>query len=182
MGIFITALAYSLTAAVLIIIHEAGHYLAGRIAGIPAHAIRIRLITFPQHVALLDREGWVSPSDYRRYVSATDRYLHTSGSVFAFIAGGPLFETAVVAIACTIAIALGYPKPAFVIASVALGLQLVYFLLFDLVLSWLKNVPAGDAAGLWVLSRIGAISVMLGIFATLGGLFWFSYSAYLEAA
>ena len=38
----------------LIAVHEAGHYLAGLTAGIPAAAMRIRLPTFPQHVALRD--------------------------------------------------------------------------------------------------------------------------------
>jgi hypothetical protein len=38
----------------LIAVHETGHYIAGLTAGIPATAMKIRLLTFPQHVALRD--------------------------------------------------------------------------------------------------------------------------------
>ena len=48
--ILFTILAFVFT---LIAVHEAGHYLAGLTAGIPASVMKIRLLTFPQHVALL---------------------------------------------------------------------------------------------------------------------------------
>lgn len=39
---------------VLITVHEIGHWLMGLLAGIPARAMRIRLLTFPQQVVLRD--------------------------------------------------------------------------------------------------------------------------------
>ena len=36
----------------IIAVHECGHYLAGAAAGIPWNSMKIRLFTFPQHVAL----------------------------------------------------------------------------------------------------------------------------------
>src|SRR5947207_2910887 len=41
---------------VLIAVHEAGHFLAGWVGGIPVG--EMRLLTFPQHVALRDGEEW----------------------------------------------------------------------------------------------------------------------------
>ena len=41
--------------------HQFGHYLAGLTAGITANVMKIRLFTFPQHVAL--RNGDVSFKD-----------------------------------------------------------------------------------------------------------------------
>lgn len=55
---------------VLIAVHEAGHFLAGLAGGIPVSQMRIRLLTFPQHVALRDGDEWVSPvRDLERYVA-----------------------------------------------------------------------------------------------------------------
>lgn len=54
----------------MIAIHETGHYLAGLTAGIPASVMKIRLFTFPQHVALRDGDLWVSPvANIERYIA-----------------------------------------------------------------------------------------------------------------
>jgi len=38
----------------IVTVHEVGHYLAGLLIGIPRRDLRIRLLCFPQHVALRD--------------------------------------------------------------------------------------------------------------------------------
>jgi hypothetical protein len=60
---------------VLIAIHEAGHFLAGWVGGIPVSAMRFRLLTFPQHIALRDGDEWVAPFDLERYVAVMQRHL-----------------------------------------------------------------------------------------------------------
>jgi hypothetical protein len=35
----------------IVAVHEAGHYLAGLLVGVPPGNMRIRLLRFPQHVA-----------------------------------------------------------------------------------------------------------------------------------
>src|SRR5215831_7020029 len=79
---------------VLIAVHEAGHFLAGLAGGIPVSEMRIRLLTFPQHVALREREEWVSPvRDLERYVAIMQRHLGSGLRLFLYTAGGMLFGT-----------------------------------------------------------------------------------------
>jgi hypothetical protein len=94
---------------VLIAVHETGHYFAGLTAGIPAAAMRIRLFTFPQHVALRDGAGWVSPvTDIERFVEVSRRYLLTRSAAFRWVAGGIVAETGFTAIACVLAVRVGW--------------------------------------------------------------------------
>ncbi|MGB3542271.1 hypothetical protein [Rubrivirga sp.] len=177
LAVFYWSALYWSAAAGLIVVHEAGHYLAGRLAGVPAHAARIRLLALPQHVALKDDGGWISPLSYERYVAAAERYLPTPGRAFAFVAGGPVFETAAAAASCVAAITLGHPLIAFVIATAALGLHIVYVLVFDLALTWRHGAPAGDTAVMWTISRAGALAVAVGVVVAQAGLVWVSWAA-----
>ncbi len=79
---------YAACVAVLIAVHETGHYLAGLAAGIPARDMRIRLLRFPQHVELRDGGEWVSPvADIQRYIDLVWRHLKTApGSTHTFAA------------------------------------------------------------------------------------------------
>jgi len=74
--------------------HEFGHYLAGLLIGIPAHRLKIRLLTFPQHVALRDGDEWVSPVQIDRYIELAMPLMPTTGRALAFVAGGFILETA----------------------------------------------------------------------------------------
>ena len=86
----------------LIAVHEAGHYLAGMTAGIPVSDMRIRLFTFPQHVALRDGDSWVSPvTEIERYVSVSRRYLSTRSAAFRWVAGGMVIETVFTTVVCS---------------------------------------------------------------------------------
>jgi hypothetical protein len=67
---------------VLIAVHETGHFLAGWAGGIPFGEMRIRLLTFPQHVALRDGEEWVTPFDLERYVAIMRRHLCSGARLF----------------------------------------------------------------------------------------------------
>ena len=77
----------------LVSVHEVGHYLAGWAAGIPAAEMRIRLFTFPQHVALRDGERWVLPFDLESYFAVMRRHLLTTPRLYLYTAGGMLLET-----------------------------------------------------------------------------------------
>jgi hypothetical protein len=69
MGFLLVFLLILVLVFVLIAVHEAGHYLAGLMGGIPARDMRLVLFAFPQHVALRDGQEWVSPvRDIHRYL------------------------------------------------------------------------------------------------------------------
>ena len=88
----------------LIAVHELGHYLAGLAVGIPRDAMRIRLLRFPQHIAIRDGTEWVSPmADMARYIHLTRQHLTSRARAFAWIAGGLLLETTFLLLACAIA-------------------------------------------------------------------------------
>ena len=131
----------------------------------------------PSTSPLRDSEGWVSPSAYERYATAAERYLPAPGRAFAFVAGGPVFETAAAAVSCVVAIALGHPRVAFVVATAALGLHVVYVIVFDLLLTWRRGEPAGDTAVMWAISRTGALVVAVGVLGAQVGLVWVAASA-----
>ncbi len=75
---------------VLIAVHETGHFLAGITSGIPASHMRIRLFCFPQHVAIKDGDGWLSPNqeEITRYIELTRGYFTSKAAAFRWVAGG----------------------------------------------------------------------------------------------
>jgi hypothetical protein len=65
---------------VLIVVHETDHFLAGWVGGIPVCEMRIRLLTFPQHVALRDGKEWVTQFDLERSVAISVRGRNCSST------------------------------------------------------------------------------------------------------
>ncbi len=78
----------------IVAVHEVGHYLAGLAIGVPWRRMRIRLFTFPQHVALKDGDEWISPVQTDRYLKLAEPLMPTTASALIFVAGGFLLETA----------------------------------------------------------------------------------------
>ncbi len=135
---------------VLIAVHELGHYIAGRIGGIPASDMKLALMAFPQHVALLDEGEWVSPvRDIGRYVEISGRHLRSRNAAFWWVAGGMLLELAFASAACGVALGLGHRAVAFWVASMSLGMYLINVGLMDLPWAIRYRRAAGDTSGLW---------------------------------
>jgi hypothetical protein len=108
---------------VLIAVHETGHFLAGWAGGIPVGEMRIRLLTFPQHVALRDGEEWVSPvRDLERYVAIMQRHLGSGARLFLYTAGGMLLGTVFAVAASVLAKEAGFSGMAIMIAAQSLGM------------------------------------------------------------
>ena len=84
---------WSLAYFAIVAVHECGHYFAGLVIGVPRRNMRIRLLTFPQHVALRDGEEWVSPVQTDRYVRLAEPLMPTTATALLFVAGGFLLET-----------------------------------------------------------------------------------------
>jgi hypothetical protein len=147
----------------LVWVHELGHYLAGWAAGIPRLDMRIRLLTFPQHVALWDGKRWVSPSDLQSYLAIMQRHLGTTPRVYFYTAGGMLLETLFTAIVSMIALLLGLPKLVLLIAGLSLWLWLVYIVLMDVPMAIRRGYPWGDLSGLWWLAKAPTLILAVGM-------------------
>lgn len=142
----------------MIVVHEAGHYLAGVAAGIPARDMKLVLLRFPQHVAVRDGEKWVSPvSDMERYISVTRNHLRSRKAAFLWVAGGMVSELAFTGAFWRVAVWLGYPAVAFWAACVSLSMYAVNVGLMDLPLAVRYRHVAGDTSGLWHIAPVSAI-------------------------
>jgi hypothetical protein len=155
------ALANTVLILVLIAVHEAGHWLFGRWAGIPAERMRVRLLTFPQRVELRDDRGWVTVSEFDRYFKGLHRVVPSVGGQFLYVSGGFALETAfLVALTCVLC-ALGFWIYAMVAPGVSLSMYLVYVFAMDLPQSRRLNRPWGDTTILFSLCKTPAIAVVL---------------------
>jgi hypothetical protein len=138
----------------LIAVHESGHYLAGLTAGIPASGMKIRLFTFPQHVALRDGDSWISPVvDAEHYFKVSRRYLSTRGAAFRWVAGGMVLETMFTVLVCMTALQLGWTVLAFWSAAMSLSIYLVNVLLMDIPWALIRSHANGDTSGLWTIAK-----------------------------
>lgn len=106
----------------IVAVHEAGHYLGGLLVGVPPGNMRIRLLLFPQHVALRDGQEWVSPIEIERYVRLAEVYMPTTTRALIFVAGGFVVET--FGLLLWVTMKLPYHQLAI---SLALMLTLFYF-------------------------------------------------------
>jgi hypothetical protein len=80
-----------------IIVHEAGHFLAGLLAGLPAGNMKIVLHRYPFHVALRDGDAWRSPVEDAVYAEVAERLIPRTGALFLFVSGGLMVPTVAVA-------------------------------------------------------------------------------------
>jgi hypothetical protein len=142
---------------VLIVVHEAGHYLAGWAGGIPPRAMRLVLFAFPQHVAVLDGDVWMSPvRDIRRYIETTRRYLSTRSAAFCWVAGGMALESAFTAALWGVAMGAGYRGVASWAVGVFLAMYAVNVGLMDLPWALRYRCAVGDTSGLWQIALVPA--------------------------
>lgn len=152
----------------IIAVHEVGHYLAGRLVGVPSASMRIRLLTFPQHVALRDGEDWVCPLDTERYVRLADPLMPTAASAATFVAGGFVLETLCLAFWCLLR--LPYAKVAI---SLALMMTIIY-LLVDLWAFLRTRRQLLDFSVLYYISPGVGVMFVIAVLGSMCGLFFFS--------
>jgi hypothetical protein len=144
---------------VLIAVHEAGHYIAGWIGGLPAADMKLVFLAFPQHVALRDGKEWISPvRDIGRYVEVAGRHLPTRTAAFWWVAGGMVFELIFTVIVWSAGLALGYRVVAFWVAWMSLGMYAINVGLMDLPWAIKYRCAAGDTSGLWQIAPARAVS------------------------
>jgi hypothetical protein len=137
----------------LIAVHEAGHYLCGRLGGVPANAIRIRLFAFPQHVVLRDGQQWISPvKQIERYVELVWQYLQTKTRVWFYVAGGILVETVFTVVVGIVLLGMGMNKLTLILTGISLFLFVPWFIIDAIAIA--RGTIVGDLSGLWAMARI----------------------------
>jgi hypothetical protein len=159
----------------LIAVHETGHYIAGLTAGIPATAMKIRLLTFPQHVALRDGDRSVSPvKEIEHFVEVSRRYLSTRTAAFRWVAGGLIAETGFTTIVSVLAVQFGWLTVAFWTAVISLAMYLFNVVLMDIPWAVIRRHAFGDTSGLWEISRLPASIVTFLMLAIRLSLVWYA--------
>jgi hypothetical protein len=119
--------------------------------------MKVRLLAFPQHVALRDGGSWISPiANIEHYVIVSRRYLTSRGAAFRWVAGGMVVETTFTAVLCLTAFQLGWTFLAFWVAVVSLAMYLVNVLLMDIPWALLRGHAIGDTSGLWTIAKMPA--------------------------
>jgi hypothetical protein len=143
---------------VLIVVHEAGHYVAGWTCGIPPRDMRLVLLAFPQHVAVRDGDVWVSPvRDIRRYIETTRRHLSTRAAAFSWVAGGMALESVFIAVLWGAAMCAGCHGVAFCAAGVSLAMYAINVGIMDLPWALRYRCAVGDTSGLWEIAPVPAV-------------------------
>jgi len=156
-SIFITCLAAVFC---IIAVHECGHFLAGMAGGIPRSAMKIRLIAFPQHVALKGEGRWLHPQrDYDSYVAASMAFLKDRVRASLYVSGGLLTQT--IAFVCLVfgLAAAGLTRDWIVPVVCALVSVPCIYLFLDLMFTRFAGKPCGDFSFLWEISPIASVAV-----------------------
>jgi hypothetical protein len=154
----------------IIAVHECGHYLAGAAAGIPRHAMKIRLFAFPQHVALWSEGRWLHPiRDYDQYVTTSMSLLKDRLRAGIYVAAGLLVQT--LAFVCLVLGLKATGAPGFWITPMACALVSLpcLYLGVDLVLTRLSGKPSGDFSSLWRISPTASAAMTILVIGIHGG-------------
>jgi hypothetical protein len=170
MEVLVVTAFYLAVFAVIIVVHELGHYFAGWAAGIPRRHMRVCLWSFPQHVALRSANGWVSPKTLDQYIATMCEYLPATRSMFLYVAGGFALETVFTVFLGFSMTAAGFRKPAYVIVLLSTFGVLWWLILDSLMI--LRGRNSGDFSGLWALSKRGTLFFIVAILSVRGWLLW----------
>ena len=168
-GLATTIAINALAIGVLFTVHESGHYLAGLSIGIPRDRLRLRLLSIPPHVALVDGDGTpVSPSAFDRYLDLLTTHTTSVHQQYRFVAGGHVLEWLVVVAITFVALGSGTDSVT-TTASLLVYWSLVItglYLIIDAAGTIGRGYPHGDASGQWALAPLLTIVFYLGFFGT----------------
>ncbi len=145
-----------------ILIHELGHYYAGRsIVEIPADRIKLVAPYFPRYVALSDGDEWVSPTDFSRYRAVYAEYDSEDAHERRFAAAGEVVQAGVIA---PVGFGLGVlvnPTLGVTVLSASLLVSVVYAAI-DAGATLYRGEPSGDYSLLWEVTPGLPVGLLLG--------------------
>lgn len=159
----LTLLGWLAILAGLALVHELGHYYAGRhIVGIPATDIRLVPVPILGYVALREGTDWVSPTESASYREAYGQFDPEFEHFERFMAAGELIQTAVVV---PVALALwwvGHSGLAWMVLLLSLALTLAAVVV-DAALTRYADAPTGDYSVLWEVSWTVPVALLFAV-------------------
>jgi hypothetical protein len=169
MDYLLRILSYAAAYAILVVVHELGHWAAARAQDVPGADVRIRVFAVPPHVAFKSENGWSYPNDGGRYAQELQRRIPKVGGLFVFAAAGIAAQTLAAVLIALVLPAAALDGLAFdaVVMSAAI---LAFYVIFDPIHSAFRRHASGDISALWVLSPPGAIGFVVAIAAIHAGL------------
>lgn len=148
----------------LIVVHEMGHYLAARIAGVSGNDLRIALFRLPPHVALADGKEWVGPRQAERYGEILQQRLSGSRSLFWFVAAGLTVQTLYAVLLFFVLAAIGASVLGWMGLSYSAAM-LIFYLGFDPMMTWISGHQTGDITAMFAVAPLRATVTLLAMVA-----------------
>lgn len=146
-------------AMLIVTVHEHGHLLVARAAGVPADDVRVDLDRRPPVVLLRHRDQWLGPED-PGYVDTFRSHRPSATAAWCFVMGGLVVETMVTSVAVAVLLLTGLDPVARVVASTSAVLFLVY-LLADVTLTARHGPPYGDHTAAWRIAGTATVAAIL---------------------
>ena len=136
----------------IILFHELGHYIIGRLSGIAKENIKI-LFSFPPDTALKNWDGdWLTSSNMDEYLKVYSKFDPRHDFLYYFLSGGLFLETVFVVIISILIFLSPIPNLyLLLLAFLSIFINLVYVLI-DMINTIRKNEPAGDISTMWLFS------------------------------
>lgn len=158
----------------LVIVHENGHYLFGRVLGVPAEDMRVEITGNPPHVALRDGDRWVPPMD-ESYAEIFQRHCPSLRAAWLYIAGGVIGETVVALVMICVLVAIGIGGAAVILAW-STTLFFVAYVLGDLAISLSRRMATGDWSAMYTVHPGSTFGLLIGAGAAKAApLLWFAF-------
>ncbi len=132
--------------------HEIGHYVSGRMAGIPKERIKINF-SIPFRIALKNHEGkWVTPDNFKEFVKTYNSFNINTYFTYFYLAGGMIGETDFL----LITFLLIYFTPInnqmiFLLIFLSILIDVIY-VIADTVQNFKQKIPPGDISNMWLIS------------------------------
>jgi len=139
----------------LILVHEYGHYAAGRMLGVPADSIHVRVAHNPPHVALRDGEVWLAPMD-ESYAEVFQRHRSGVAPAWSYIAGGSVAESAF-ALALIAGLTWSGADGAAVMLARATAILFAVYLIGDAAVSLTRRAVSGDWSAMYAVQPVATI-------------------------
>ena len=146
----------------LIVIHELGHYVAGRFLGVPRDQMRIVLLSVPPHVAFAEGGAWVGPKQAERYGAILQDRFRQPRALFWFVASGLTVQT-LYAVLIFVALWTTFLANFAWMGLSYSGAILLFYLGFDPVMRWITGHPSGDVTAMFASSPWRATFTLLGM-------------------
>lgn len=151
---FDSCLSWLLPVAIIIFVHECGHYWVARFAGVSKENIRIRMLFFPQHVLLRNEDGaWIKPWQQPLYSQLCWNYFQGSRrKIILYVGAGLVIQSIFVWLGALLLLAMGWRAWAFSLFILSVQIIVIYFLA-EVAFYSLRKKSFGDFTGLWLLSK-----------------------------